>query len=564
MCGLNAVYGELDGNDLLKHRQLLQVGEIRGNSATGAVGISKNGQDFHVVKRAQAASDFVHYEADALKSVWSTKNKCVIGHNRAPTVGANSDKNAHPFVCDHIVGVHNGTLVDASLKDLPNPAWYGTDSEQMYWNIADFGVEDTFKYLWGAWANIWFDKKQNKMFAMRNDQRPLYYCYDKSLKKVWLASEKKMLDWILTRDDLSTKEVEIHQGKIYELPSHQLFSWSSGTNGRVFMDKPIDIQSGQKAPTKKSKAIQSHWKPTPSTTSGTSSSVAGPENLLAMKQAKCAHYLTAAKLCSKAACMCKEDFSHSIGPGTQHTTTSPISGTTPPKKPLLTLVKDTPKRKADEVQGIPIFNDTELKEMAESSVRSLLDRVNETIDKVLWSDNETTRNLSKENWSDFITWNKETRAKAQKMLDACDQRYTDLNRLYEYKAKVTSQVERREMIREADKAFREKQKQEADRVNIRIEELAGPKPPPEYSNTKWYMDGVFYQTLANKFKSEGALAKYMEKHYVGCANCGEGDPLNFDIANSIELMDEMGYCCDSCKQKPRVFEDIIKPYAKVA
>jgi glutamine amidotransferase len=39
-----------------------------------------------------------------------TRSKCFIGHIRAATVGAVSERNCHPFVGDNILFVHNGTI----------------------------------------------------------------------------------------------------------------------------------------------------------------------------------------------------------------------------------------------------------------------------------------------------------------------------------------------------------------------------------------------------------------------------------------------------------------------
>lgn len=550
MCGIVTVFGDLDSNDLIKHRQLLEVGEIRGKSATGVAAVSKNGKQVTVVKRAIAGTDFTYFEAEKLKQVYTTSNKAIIGHNRAPTVGANSDKNAHPFQVEHVTGVHNGTIPDVSLRDLPNSKYYGTDSEQLYNNIAEYGVEDTFQHLWGAWAMVWFDKDENKLFALRNNQRPLFYCYDKSLRKLWMASEKKMLDWILTREDFSSKEIEIHQNKIYELPADQLFSWELGENKRVYACKPVEVKSGQTKP-KKPQVLAGPWEPKKTTSGPTLYVPLSADEVIQQQKSKCSNYLAKANLCQGSDCKCQKQ----IGPVTPPTTGTKTTGKTQ-DSPVKPTVTQPPKD--DECEGIPIFSLEELKELPESGVRDLFDRIDKTLDSLLWADNNTVSGLANENWSDFITWNKATKDKTAKMMEASDRRYHSMNRLYEYKEQVSRQIERREVIRSAHQAHLEKEKQEAEREMEAFKNV-------EYLNTKWLSeDGYTYKTLANKFKSEGALEKYLEKHFAGCANCGESNPFNFDIANSIELMDDMGFCCDSCKEKPRVVEDIIKLYGVAA
>lgn len=122
--------------------------------------------------------------------------RAIIGHNRSATIGAISRDNAHPFRKGDLVGVHNGTI-----RSLSPTVGGGTDSEKLYELMSEKGPKEALNSLdSGAYALVWFDSKQNKMFMIRNGERPLFYMHTKHKPgTVYFASERAFLAYIDSR-----------------------------------------------------------------------------------------------------------------------------------------------------------------------------------------------------------------------------------------------------------------------------------------------------------------------------------------------------------------------------
>lgn len=122
--------------------------------------------------------------------------RAIIGHNRSATIGAISRDNAHPFRKGDLVGVHNGTI-----RSLSPTFGGGTDSEKLYELMSEKGPKEALNSLdSGAYALVWFDSKQNKMFMIRNGERPLFYMHTKHKPgTVYFASERAFLAYIDSR-----------------------------------------------------------------------------------------------------------------------------------------------------------------------------------------------------------------------------------------------------------------------------------------------------------------------------------------------------------------------------
>src|SRR5215204_6365125 len=96
MCGLVAVFGSLNELQLRKFRDLLTVGALRGEEATGIASINQAGH-VHILKRAMNPYYFFADTAKDIYKVCNTGARAIIGHNRWPTQGENTNANAHPF-----------------------------------------------------------------------------------------------------------------------------------------------------------------------------------------------------------------------------------------------------------------------------------------------------------------------------------------------------------------------------------------------------------------------------------------------------------------------------------
>jgi len=204
MCGLVGVMGHITIVEKAVFQQLLLVDTIRGKHSTGIAAIDHVG-DVTVFKRAVNALDFFDFKQYDRTMLYSSN--CLMGHNRYATAGEVNNTNAHPFEFSELVGMHNGTLTKRYMLD--DHVDFDVDSENLYHHMNKNGVEDTFEKVGGAFALTWFDKVDNKLCFLRNNQRPLCYCHVEGRKTIYWASEPWMLEGILERNCINHEAVII-------------------------------------------------------------------------------------------------------------------------------------------------------------------------------------------------------------------------------------------------------------------------------------------------------------------------------------------------------------------
>lgn len=184
--------------------QLLIVDVLRGKHSTG-VALIGSGGEVDVFKKAVNSMDFLDFKTYADLTKYS--NNCMLGHNRYATKGAVNNVNAHPFEFDNVVGMHNGTL--RSYTQLKDSRDFDVDSECLYNHLDEHSVQDTVDKITGAYALTWFDKRTNKLHFLRNNERPLCYCYSKDGTAMFWASEPWMLHAVLGRNNIEYQNVLI-------------------------------------------------------------------------------------------------------------------------------------------------------------------------------------------------------------------------------------------------------------------------------------------------------------------------------------------------------------------
>lgn len=175
MCGLVSMIARRQSGFMHKDveifEQMLILDTVRGKDSTGSFSKFGNG-DVRVIKHGSHPFNlFTTNEWKDYRGAVIQRGKFIVGHNRAATRGSVNTDNAHPFVEDHIILVHNGTLLEqANLTDKKTDV----DSHAIAHALA--AEEDPGKVLKeinGAFALIWYNTKTDKLYCARNAERPL-------------------------------------------------------------------------------------------------------------------------------------------------------------------------------------------------------------------------------------------------------------------------------------------------------------------------------------------------------------------------------------------------------
>lgn len=202
MCGIVGMAGRLTFKEEKAFKELLFVNSLRGRHSVGIAAID-TANKLTLRKKAMDINDFL--DAAPVAEIFRHQNRCLIGHNRFATRGAVNNYNAHPFAMDHIVGAHNGSLIN--MKMLPDHDAFDVDSEAIFNSIDTIGVNETALKLHGAWALTWWDHRDQAIHMWRNEDRPLYYLYSEDRKVIFWASEPWMLQGVLARNGIKHTEL---------------------------------------------------------------------------------------------------------------------------------------------------------------------------------------------------------------------------------------------------------------------------------------------------------------------------------------------------------------------
>lgn len=151
-----------------------------------------------------AWSDFSVFDYKGFPN--NTSTKLLLGHNRAATQGKITAENAHPFEFDGLIGAHNGTLDDWTIRNFAEYKNHDVDSHVLFEILNNKGVDEMYKNISGAMALTWYDKDEKQLHFLRNSQRPLFYAYDKEGTAILWASEMVFLVGACVRAGLELSE----------------------------------------------------------------------------------------------------------------------------------------------------------------------------------------------------------------------------------------------------------------------------------------------------------------------------------------------------------------------
>lgn len=241
MCGLVGVAGNLYQKDLNYFHEGLWAGALRGMHSTGIFTIPSTG-DPEVIKTSGTPLHLRMEKGKELSKI-TCGNKLLLGHNRHATIGDITDDNAHPFDFPRVAGAHNGTLRGRSDSKLEHRKAFGTDSEALYFNINNHGIESVIPEMEGAWALVWYNKEDDTLNFLRNGERPLSYAFSKNGQTLYWASEGSMLRWLMKRNN-----IEMHESGILTLKVDTHVSWKMPKGFTAFGEPNITELKGWERP----------------------------------------------------------------------------------------------------------------------------------------------------------------------------------------------------------------------------------------------------------------------------------------------------------------------------
>lgn len=239
MCGIVGVAGTGPCSHQMKEffTQLLHHDVIRGHHATGVAAIDTIDRSLVVEKKAIASPEFLQ-EKEVMDNLFAVRHNfnIYVGHNRFATSGAkDDDDNAHPFIHGDIVGVHNGSLRKQSRLD--DHKDFVVDSDNLFYQLNKTGLDDMLTKTDGAFALVWYDRKDNSLNFLRNDERPLAIAKLSNGYWVW-ASEIGMLRWLVKRHKSLNFESTTEERDGSKIKYDHIFNLEKGVHMKVsFKDK---------------------------------------------------------------------------------------------------------------------------------------------------------------------------------------------------------------------------------------------------------------------------------------------------------------------------------------
>lgn len=227
MCGIVGIFSTVStgttASQVKMLRDMITADAVRGYDGTGIFFLkARDGYK----KDNPAAREFYYKDAvvgasllDSLGSWNRMAMDCrfVVGHNRAATMGTVDKENAHPFIFDNVMGVHNGTVLDWEeiLKDKYTRS--EMDSAAIYEALN--GIEPDPQTVGellgtlelGAYSLVWYDNRIKKLRFARNGDRPMNIV--NTATGFLFGSELRMLEWIVDRRDIrmyTAAETKVH------------------------------------------------------------------------------------------------------------------------------------------------------------------------------------------------------------------------------------------------------------------------------------------------------------------------------------------------------------------
>ena len=248
MCGIVGCAGNLEYRDKDVMQVLIHLCELRGEDSTGFFSVPKSGAEASITKVVGPSRNL--FDTTAWEKLQMSTKRVVIGHGRKATVGGISKKTAHPFNYQSITGVHNGTL--KNWRHLPGDS-EDTDSMTLFENFARVGVRETIEATEGAYALIWWDETDETLNILRNNERPLYYCFTDDYKRIFWASEPWMLQVATDKAGVKRADLTPRETTTATIMAVEENTWWRIKPGRVGAKEPLTFLAADEGHTEELK-----------------------------------------------------------------------------------------------------------------------------------------------------------------------------------------------------------------------------------------------------------------------------------------------------------------------
>lgn len=205
------------------------VDQLRGMHGTGGFAVNRHTKRVVYGRKATNAQDFLRDEkASGPLQQAANSSTLFVGHNRFTTHGGDHDDHCHPFDYENLIGVHNGGIPATVLDRLKDSGDHPVDSARLY--AALNAVEDPIDVLkkvdGGAYALVWYDKRDNSVNFARNGGRPMAFA--ETADYLYFGSEMGMLTWLMKRNHLAYRDFTI--GEL-----------NTSTHYKIPLDNPEDV-----------------------------------------------------------------------------------------------------------------------------------------------------------------------------------------------------------------------------------------------------------------------------------------------------------------------------------
>lgn len=209
MCGIVGVFGGITVSAEKAFKQMLIFDQVRGEHSTGVCFVPKGTAEPIITKAVGTPNEL--FDTNAFTKAMGGTHRLLLGHNRFATQGKVNKYNAHPFQCDHITGVHNGSL--RMYTGLDGYGQFDVDSHVLYNHISKHGLQHALQNTYGAMALVWWDQTKQTLSIFRNHERPLWFAPSADNQMGFIASEAWMFEVAAARNNIklgATLEIPVN------------------------------------------------------------------------------------------------------------------------------------------------------------------------------------------------------------------------------------------------------------------------------------------------------------------------------------------------------------------